>query len=206
MYDSALFYYRQQLKVINAPELHYNCGNAAFKAGLLGQALWHYNCALKLKPGYTNAYYNLEILHQKKPQPEFQFWKFIKQKLQYNISYTFWFIINIIVLILGFMFFTYCFIYTLKFHVIFNLVFISVFGITLGLGLWQFQHQTTQNQGIIIASQVKYYAEPNTASESRGVLPEGSYFKPIQTSEHWTLIETEFQQEGWVANSHLRFF
>ncbi|MFM2101308.1 MAG: hypothetical protein RIR05_294, partial [Bacteroidota bacterium] len=71
MYDSALFYYRQQLKVINAPELHYNCGNAAFKAGLFGQALWHYNCALKLKPGYTNAYYNLEILHQKKPQPEF---------------------------------------------------------------------------------------------------------------------------------------
>ncbi|HET9233056.1 MAG TPA: tetratricopeptide repeat protein [Candidatus Eisenbacteria bacterium] len=42
-----------------APELEYNLGNAALKAGRIGLAVLHYRRALRLRPNYENAWVNL---------------------------------------------------------------------------------------------------------------------------------------------------
>jgi tetratricopeptide (TPR) repeat protein len=42
------------------PELYYNLGNANFKAGNLGAAIWSFRKALRINPGFRQARENLE--------------------------------------------------------------------------------------------------------------------------------------------------
>ena len=42
--------------------LYYNLGNSYFRAGMVGQSIWAYNKALKLRPRFDNIKYNLEIV------------------------------------------------------------------------------------------------------------------------------------------------
>ena len=46
---------------LRSPELYYNLGNACFKMGETGRAILYYERALKMKPSYSAAKFNLEF-------------------------------------------------------------------------------------------------------------------------------------------------
>lgn len=61
-YVNAIDRYEQILaEGSESPELYFNLGNAYFKRGLHGKAILNYNKALKLKPSFEDARYNLAI-------------------------------------------------------------------------------------------------------------------------------------------------
>lgn len=48
-----------------APEVYYNLGNAYYKQNEIGKAILNYERALRLKPFYTDAKYNLQLAQQR---------------------------------------------------------------------------------------------------------------------------------------------
>lgn len=64
-YDSALTLYRQLIgQGYNNPELYYNTGNASFKSGKLGYAVYYFEKALQQSPGNDVIKHNLAIAKQ----------------------------------------------------------------------------------------------------------------------------------------------
>ena len=58
-YDEAVTIYQSLLDEQPNATLYYNLGNARFKQGELAQAILNYERALRLKPNYKDAKYNL---------------------------------------------------------------------------------------------------------------------------------------------------
>ena len=55
-YQQAIGNYHQLLeRNFKNPQIYYNLGNAYFKAGDLGYAIWSYRKALRLNPGFAQA-------------------------------------------------------------------------------------------------------------------------------------------------------
>lgn len=64
-YDSALTLYRELIgKGFNNAELYYNAGNASFKSGQLGYAVYYFEKALQQSPGNAVIQHNLAIAKQ----------------------------------------------------------------------------------------------------------------------------------------------
>jgi len=60
-YDAAIDAFREVLAAgVNDPRVHYNLGNAYFKAGRLGFAIWNYRKALEMAPRDEDIRANLE--------------------------------------------------------------------------------------------------------------------------------------------------
>ncbi len=60
-YAAAVSVYDSLLAVQPSAEVEYNLGNTYFKAGELGSSILHYERALRLRPNYADAKYNLHI-------------------------------------------------------------------------------------------------------------------------------------------------
>ena len=199
-YDSAWVQFNLQLKHNPSAETHYNAGNAAYKLKKTGWAIWHYKSALKIKPGFHNAYDNLQLAYEKRLEPiSPSVLSYFKKYLQLNVSSDSWFILSAVCLLL------LCLVLIFKIFKVFKFKFLYLSGITLFLffvffcfGFFQYRYQTQITNGIIVNPQTKFFQEPNSASESFTVLNEGSEFKPLQISDQWLLILTEDNQEGWI--------
>ena len=60
-YAEAVQLYEQVLATDSSAEVYYNLGNAYFKQGELAQSILAYERALRLKPSYKDAKYNLQF-------------------------------------------------------------------------------------------------------------------------------------------------
>lgn len=60
-YAEAIAGYDSLLAVAPSAELHYNIGNAYYKTGEIGKSILHYKRALRLRPHYKDAQYNLHL-------------------------------------------------------------------------------------------------------------------------------------------------
>lgn len=77
-YDGAVSLYEKILAYgVHDPRVHYNLGNAYFRRGRLGASILHYERALKLAPGDSEARQNLELarsqIRDRVAEPELQF-------------------------------------------------------------------------------------------------------------------------------------
>lgn len=64
-YEGAISAYTAVLADSPSAEVYYNLGNAYFKTGELAQSILAYERALRLKPNYKDAQYNLEFAEQR---------------------------------------------------------------------------------------------------------------------------------------------
>lgn len=65
-YDSALVLYQSAIQSgHSSADLHYNLANTHYRLGQLGQAILHYERALRLKPGMDDAQENLTLANSK---------------------------------------------------------------------------------------------------------------------------------------------
>jgi len=64
-YEEAAMMYEALLAETPSAQIYYNLGNARFKQGELAQAILNYERALRLKPNYPDAQYNLAFAQSK---------------------------------------------------------------------------------------------------------------------------------------------
>ncbi len=64
-YSEAILLYDSLLAENPSAELEYNIGNAYYKAGETGRSILHYERALRLRPHYQDAKYNLQIAERR---------------------------------------------------------------------------------------------------------------------------------------------
>lgn len=196
----------------SAPVYWYNRGNAAYKSSKLASAIWCYKKAIKLKPLYENAKFNLELAEKQvvdkiAVSPSKAFNSNVRNWLSVFPS-GFLSVVNLIVL---------------AFTVLFLLMYRSnqklqwrrigyacgvAFILTLALSLTK--HYTFKNnqEGVISSGRVSIQSEPNAESTALFILHEGCSVYTLKEStanNDWIEIELSDGRQGWCTKSSLLF-
>ena len=185
--------------------LYYNLGNSYFRAGMLGQSIWAYNKALKLRPRYDNIKYNLEIANTKIKArvtlpPEFFFVDFYVQLKNY---YTFfeWLLLCGLVVFLSASFFMLSKVLILNSNVVKRLILILSFS-ALVLHLIAFDiflEDSKETHGIIIFDDVNAFSGPFQGESTRlFTLNEGTRVSVLQNQGSWVEIVLLSGEKAWI--------
>lgn len=195
-------------------KLYYNLGNAYYKNNELGKAIYNYELANKLKPNNEDIKTNLRIANEKTlddiESKENFFLGALKSGLVNSLSTAGWAWLSIGSLI-G------CFALALLFFISKNIAlkrlgfFVSILCLISFIGSMVLGYAALNNKlqtkfAIITIRETKIYEEPNTASESKFSLHEGTKVKVLETNPDWTNIKLENGNEGWVKTNDVGLF
>jgi tetratricopeptide (TPR) repeat protein len=195
-------------------KLYYNLGNAYYKNNELGKAIYNYELANKLQPNNEDVKTNLRIVNEKTlddiESKENFFLGALKSGLVNSLTTTGWAWLSIGSLI-G------CFALALLFFISKNMVlkrlgfFVSIICLISFIGSMVLGYTALNNKqqikfAIITIRETKIHEEPNTASESKFSLHEGTKVKVLETNIDWTNIKLENGNEGWVKTTDVGLF
>jgi len=202
-YKDALDNYANlEFKGVKEPELFSNMGNAFFKNGQIGWAVYYYEKALLLKPSDDQIKHNLSQIQPKGNKIEIQEkWQYLTKKYIANrinvIAH-----LGIIFLILGsFSYFILSFV-TLKkkVEIIKSLGIIFFF---IGLLLMLIVHHIytiSERDAIIIERNVFSRAGPSMKAVKLFALTEGEKVLIIENFDGWIKVKNEQGQAGWILS------
>jgi len=191
-----------------SPQLYYNLGNAYFREGKTGGAVWAYESALQIAPGHDNARYNLKLSNLKVkdrvelPEPPFYLsWYLL---LLERFTSTEW--INISA---GFLFlFALCFLFNSlspkKYIHLLKSTFMIAFIIGSLFSSHSLQKSKEANLGIIYEPQVEVRSEPNTFSTRLFEVHEGLKVSVNNRQNSWIEIELVDGKTGWIEAVQIR--
>ncbi len=192
-------------------ELHYNLGNAYFKYEDIAQAILHYEKALKIKPNFKDAAYNLSIANAKtidkiEALPElfiYRWWKSIYHLFSITGWTTLLFTFVFIALI-GYS--TYLLSRKIKLK---KLSFYSA-SITLSLALVCWLMAASQNRNlhaidfaIILNPTVNINSSPSAGSSKLFVLHKGTKVRVEDHKGEWANISLPNGNKGWIKKEVL---
>lgn len=195
-----------------SPEVYYNLGTAYYKLNQVAPAVYNYEKALLMRPGYKDAEVNLAFaqkmaLDDIKAVPQKGFGTALYNRLS-GLHYNTW-----AWLAVGFSFgILACFaVYyfarkTLVKRIFFIGMFVAVFGVVLGVfaALFVKSHQDAENPAIIFAEVVSVKAEPDDAAADAFVLHAGTKVNVTETLEGWKKIQLPDENVGWVKKAALK--
>lgn len=208
MYQEAVDHYLQAFKHgMRTGALHYNLGNAYFKAGSLGKAVLEYERAKLLMPRdadlMRNHRYVKSMLKQQSPTPE-------KPLLLKWIENPFEFLsIREAVLLMTLLFYFVIF-YFITAKIFRRSTFLSTFILTLAslvllLGTVPLLRKISEadSASIIIAEITDSRYEPRNEALVHFPLYEGMKVHTVRKKGDWLKIRRADGQLGWVKSSHL---
>lgn len=210
-YSDAAKIYESELKKGISTELYYNLGNTYYKMDEIGLSILNYERALRLKPSYSDAKYNLTIANQKvvdkmNATPSF----FIKR---WVISILEWFTSNqwAVISIAAFVFsLALLFVFAFsrersrrKFAFFAAGVFIFLSGITFILSGVRKDQMMKHRDAIIMTGAVTAKSSPDKSGTDLFQLHEGTKVKVISTLSNWAEIQLENGAEGWVEENEI---
>ena len=196
-------------------DLYYNLGNAAYRAGRLGLAIFNYERALRLDSGAEDARYNLEIAREAVAQAEENrlseaerdaWW--VEWSLHYSMK-------ELTLAFLGLNLFLFVGLLVRRFLVSgFLSTAVLVLSVFLGVGTvvsgalfagQAYVHEKRHN-GIIIADGAVMREGPDPALEERGRLHPGLRITLLGRRPNWLLIRLANGVEGWVPERSVGLF
>lgn len=195
-------------------KLHYNLGNAYYKNNELGKAIYNYELAIKLQPNNKDVKANLRIANEKTidkiESKENFFIGAIKSELVSLLSTDGWAWLSIFSLVISL---AMAFLFFMSSHLILKrlgfflscISFILFIGSML-LGFTALNGKHTTNFAIVINTESKIHEEPNTSSNSKFNLHEGTKVNVLETNADWTNIKLENGNEGWIKTSDVGLF
>ncbi|CDN30266.1 BatE [Mucinivorans hirudinis] len=193
----------------HSAELYYNLGNAYFKTNNLGKAILNYNRALRLNPSNEDFAHNLAISQARtidkiEPVPQF----FIKQWFIYlgRITGTDgWAMLSIIFLTIT--------LSSVVLWLISNRLSLRKFGFytaligavaTIGSLIYaqvNYSRQTSYNEAIVMNSAAPVKSSPSVSGKDLFLLHEGTKLRKLQSIDHWSEIQLEDGNKGWIMST-----
>ena len=185
--------------------LYYNLGNSYFREGMVGQAIWAYNKALKLSPRFENIKYNLEIANSKIKDrvtlpPEFFLVDFYIQLKNYFTFFEWLFLCGLLVF-LSAGFFMLSKVLILNGIVVRRLILILSFSaFVLHLIAFDiFLEESKKTHGIIIFDDVHAFSGPFQGENTRlFILNEGTRVSVLQDQGNWAEIVLLSGEKAWI--------
>ena len=208
-YDEAATLYQTMLDEQPNAQVYYNLGNAQFKQGELAQAILNYERALRLKPNYKDAQYNLAFAQSKITDNivEHDFFLSIwARKVRNSLSESTWFILSIALFIFGligillFLLGREPWLRKTAFHTAWiALLFSLVSGLNAGS---LHQRDTLRNEAIITQGVVNAKSSPDRSGTDLFTLHEGTKVTIRETLGEWCNIRVG-NNEGWIKQQNM---
>lgn len=189
--------------------LYYNLGNARFKQGELAQAILNYERALRLKPHYKDAQYNLAFAQSKITDNIVEQDFFVStwlRALRNSLNEHTWLVISISLFILAlaglliFLLGREPWLRRTAFHIGWiALLFSLISGLNAGS---LHQRDTLRNEAIITQGVVNAKSSPDRSGTDLFTVHEGTKVTIRETLGEWSNVRVG-QNEGWIRTSCL---
>ena len=184
-------------KGFSSSELFFNMGNAYYRLGDLGNAIYYYQKANFLKPFDRQILKNIEIVKGKR-----------KDKIQ-NESFSFkifsYYFLKQLVIILALLFLIFAVIFSInlffsrKILKIISILLFSVIILFSGAALF-IHNNISHGYGVIVEDNISVYSGPGDTYVVQFVLNSGILFKKIEEDGDWFGIVFENGMSGWIKN------
>lgn len=212
-FDLAVRGYEEQLAQGTVHEdLYYNLGNAYFRLGRLGPAIYNYERALLLAPGMPDAAYNLEVARaavaekvRDRMAGAEQDPRWIRMVKAFTISeLTLW--------LLGLNLLFFSLLLVLRFlDSGFRRSVLTVLTAFVGLGLLLFATLFAGNiyarerieTGVILPDQIVMREGQGVQTAERGLLHAGLRVRVLETRGEWMRIRLSNGVEGWIKGEQV---
>ena len=208
-YDEAATLYQSLLDEQPEATVYYNLGNARFKQGELAQAILNYERALRLKPNYKDAKYNLAFAQSRIvdniPEQDF-FLSSWARTVRNQLSERTWirFSIGLFILALaGLLLFLLGRATWLR-KTAFHTAWIALlFSLVTGLNAASLHNRDTlRNEAIITQGVVNAKSSPDRSGTDLFTLHEGTKVSIRETIGEWVNVRVG-SNEGWIRTSNL---
>ena len=208
-YDEAVTIYQSLLDEQPNATLYYNLGNARFKQGELAQAILNYERALRLKPNYKDAKYNLAFAQSRIvdniPEQDF-FLSSWARTVRNQLSERTWIRLSIGLFILAlaglllFLLGRAMWVRKTAFHTAWIAL---LFSLVTGLNAASLHNRDTlRNEAIITQGVVNAKSSPDRSGTDLFTLHEGTKVTIRETIGEWVNVHVG-SNEGWIRNSNL---
>ena len=189
--------------------LYYNLGNTCFKQGELAKAILNYERALRLKPNYKDAQYNLAFAESKITdnivEQDF-FLSVWARTIRNGLKEQTWFILSVVLFIAGlislllFLLGRETWLRKTAFHIAWiALIFALIAGLNAGS---LHQRDTLRNEAIITQGIVNAKSSPDRSGTDLFTLHEGTKVTIRETIGEWSNVRVG-SNEGWIRTTCL---
>ena len=208
-YEEAAALYQSLIDEQPDATLYYNLGNARFKQGELAQAILNYERALRLKPNYKDAQYNLAFAESKITdnivEQDF-FLSVWARTIRNGLKEQTWFILSVALFIAGlislllFLLGRETWLRKTAFHIAWiALIFALIAGLNAGS---LHQRDTLRNEAIITQGIVNAKSSPDRSGTDLFTLHEGTKVTIRETIGEWSNVRVG-SNEGWIRTTCL---
>ena len=208
-YEEAAAIYQSLIDEQPDATLYYNLGNARFKQGELAQAILNYERALRLKPNYKDAQYNLAFAESKITDNIIEqdfFLSVWARAVRNSLSESTWFILSVVLFITGlvclllFLLGRTAWLRKSAFHIAWTaLLFALISGLNAGS---LHKRDTLRNEAVITQGVVNAKSSPDRSGTDLFTLHEGTKVTIRETLGEWSNVHVG-SNEGWIRTSCL---
>lgn len=210
-YEEAINLWKQELeKGLNNTEILYNLGNAYYRQGQLGYAIFYYESALKLSPSDKDIAYNLKLAKSQTkdkvdtPSEEnpilstlFKAHHFLDLKMQLVL-------LGILLWLISILAFLRIALHSPKAKNIsigFLFGFSLIFSIVLASSGYKIYQAETDSRGVVVVSSTDVFSGPNEKNSTLNMLSEGTVFQVLSIQGKWAEISIGERVRGFVSLS-----
>ena len=208
-YEDAAAGYEALLAEKPNATLYYNLGNARYKQGELAQAILNYERALRLRPSYKDAQYNLKFAQSKITdnivEQDFFLSAWIRA-LRNSLKERTWFHLSVFLFILGltgilvFLLSRETWLRKTAFHIAWIAL---LFSLIAGLNAGSLHNRDTlRNEAIITQGVVNAKSSPDRSGTDLFTLHEGTKVTIRETIGEWVNIRVG-NNEGWIKQQNM---
>lgn len=196
-------------------DLFYNLGNANFRAGRFGHAIFNYERALRIAPGQADSLYNLDVAREvvaadtrnQLRGAEFMAW-WVRLALYFSTSQT-----TLALFLLNFSVFAGLLVLRfwagglVRTGLIVLLSFLGAATLTsAGLLAAHVYVYEKVLQGVVVGDSVTMREGPDAALDERGQLHAGLHVRVLAEEPSWLLVRLANGVEGWVPREEIGLF
>jgi tetratricopeptide (TPR) repeat protein len=187
-------------------ELYFNLGNAWYRTGNIGKTILYYERAARRRPNDPNIAYNLQLANLSvkdriEVPPEFFLFRWYWRLVNLNSAraWAFTFSLLLILAVTGMAVLLNLELRRLRrLFKVMSIIAGVLCLLSLGLFIQKYQHETADDQGVIISAAVSSLAAPQAGSTELFIVHEGTKVKILDEDENWLKVELIDGKQGWL--------